>query len=74
MVIDSKQVSFRLRADLMAKLELAAKYEDLSVADFVRKIFRIGFERYEQLGSLQALREAAANDQAKTGAKRRRPS
>jgi hypothetical protein len=45
-----------------------------TAADFVRKVFRIGFDWYEQLGSLQALREAAASLPAKPGAKRRRPS
>jgi hypothetical protein len=60
MINPSKQISFRAGPELAGRVERAADYEDLSVADFVRKVFRIGFERYEELGSLHALRTATA--------------
>jgi HicB family len=56
----SKQMSFRAEPELASRIARAAAYEELSVADFVRKVFRIGFERYEELGSLHALRSATA--------------
>lgn len=52
----SRQISFREKEELAAKVQAAAKVEDLSDADFVRKLFRIAFKEYETAGSLYALR------------------
>jgi len=52
----SRQISFREKEALAARIESAAKAEDLALADFVRKIFRSGFRLFETVGSLLALR------------------
>lgn len=52
----TRQLSFREDEALVARIEAAAVVEDLSVADFVRKVFRFGFRSYELSGSLYALR------------------
>jgi hypothetical protein len=52
----SRQISFREKEDLAAKVLEAAKVEDLDLADFVRKIFRFAFKEYQTAGSLYALR------------------
>jgi hypothetical protein len=52
----SRQISFREKEALAARIESAAKAEDLALADFVRKIFRYGFRQYETAGSLFAFR------------------
>lgn len=58
MVDDSKrsQISFRIEDGLNERVEAAAVNEDLAVADFVRKVFKLGFALYEQAGSLHVLR------------------
>jgi len=53
----SKQISFREKSELVEQLHAAALREDLTFADFVRKLFRFGFSAYEICGSLHALRE-----------------
>ena len=63
----SRQISFREKEDLAAKVQAAAKIEDLDLADFVRKIFRFAFKEYQTAGSLYALR---ARVEAAEGAKR----
>jgi hypothetical protein len=59
----SRQMSFRIEPELAKKVEEAAAFEELKVADFTRKLFRRAFEDYETAGSLHALR-AAENDGA----------
>lgn len=59
-ITKNKQISFRVDDDLATRVDDAAEREELPVADFVRKIFRMGFERYEMLGSLHALRDGAS--------------
>jgi hypothetical protein len=49
------QLSFREEKEIVKKIKDAADLEDLSIADFVRKVFRQGFRRYELVGSLYAL-------------------
>jgi hypothetical protein len=51
-----KQISFRADSDMGAQVDAAAEREELSVADFVRKIFRFGFREYQGAGSLHALK------------------
>ncbi len=52
----SKQISFRAEAELAARVEAAAAFEELALADFVRKIFRVAMKEYDDAGSLHALR------------------
>lgn len=52
----SRQVSFRIDPDVAKKIDEAAAFEELSVADFARKIFKRAFADYETAGSLHALR------------------
>jgi hypothetical protein len=52
----SKQVSFRVRDELSAHIQDAAVREDLKTADLVRKIFSWAFDKYQEAGSLHALR------------------
>jgi hypothetical protein len=49
------QISFREEKEIVERILAAAEKEDLTPADFVRKVFRQGFRRYEVLGSLFAL-------------------
>ena len=61
------QLSFREEKALVDKVDDAANREELARADFVRKVFRHGFRRYESAGSLHALnlsREEAIQGQA----------
>ncbi|HEX4381205.1 MAG TPA: hypothetical protein VH022_14280 [Candidatus Acidoferrum sp.] len=51
-----KQVSFRVEDDLSDRIDRAAEVEDLKRADFVRKIFVMGFERYARAQSLHQFR------------------
>jgi uncharacterized protein (DUF1778 family) len=39
-------ISFRLEDDVAEVVQKAADREDLTLADFVRKVFRYGFHRY----------------------------
>jgi hypothetical protein len=43
-------ISFRIEDDVAKAVQEAANLEDLTVADFVRKIFRYGFYRYTVSG------------------------
>jgi len=52
----SAQISFKVDEKTRSGVQKATNDEDLKVADFVRKIFRWGFEQYERAGSLHALR------------------
>ncbi len=52
----SRQVSFRIDRDLGKKIDEAAAFEELAVADFTRKLFKRAFQDYETAGSLHALR------------------
>lgn len=52
----SRQVSFRIDPELAKRIEDAAAFEELSVADFARKLFRRAFAEYQTAGSLHALR------------------
>jgi hypothetical protein len=52
----SRQISFREKIDLFAQVQEAAEREDLHLADFVRKIFRLSFRAYNVVGSLHAFR------------------
>ncbi len=52
----SRQISFREKEDLYRRVEDSARDEDLAIADFVRKVFRVGFREYEAHGSLHAVR------------------
>lgn len=54
------QISFKVEDELAARIKAAAEHEELPVADLVRKIFKTGFEQFESLGSLYALRAAEA--------------
>jgi hypothetical protein len=53
----TRQVSFREEEELVAKVLEAANREELPVADFVRKLFRLAFRRYQDAGSLYSLRK-----------------
>jgi len=39
-------ISFRIEDDVAKAVQEAADLEDLTLADFVRKVFRYGFHRY----------------------------
>jgi hypothetical protein len=52
----SRQISFREKEELAARIYEAAQHEDLELADFVRKVFRYAFKEYQVAGSLYALR------------------
>jgi hypothetical protein len=67
----TRQISFRADPELAGKVEAAAAFEELALADFVRKIFRFAFKEYETAGSLHALRAARSEEQshARTGKK-----
>lgn len=58
-----KQVSFRVDAAMYGKIEDAAAEEELSVADFCRKLFRWSFEQYEGEGNLHTLRRLSVGRQ-----------
>jgi len=62
----TRQLSFRIEEELYAKVQEAAtgKTEDLALADFARKLFEIAFKRYQEAGSLYALRILAAPAEA----------
>jgi hypothetical protein len=51
------QVSFREEEEFAERVRHAAELEELSFADFVRKVFRHGFMEYQRAGSLFALRK-----------------
>lgn len=53
----SQQVSFREKLPEYERIAAFARAEDLTLADFVRKVFRIEFKKYQEAGSLQALRQ-----------------
>jgi hypothetical protein len=53
------QLSFRVEEDFSDAVEAAASTEDLAVADFVRKLFKLAFAEYQQIGSLHAMRAKA---------------
>lgn len=55
----SRQISFRIEEEIAARVEAAATVEDLALADFVRKVFRVAFSQYETAGSLHAMRQGA---------------
>lgn len=52
----TRQISFRVNDDFAERIGRAAEREELAWADFVRKVFRLGLERYEAAGSLEGLR------------------
>lgn len=52
----SRQLSFREEEHTAAQVVEAAEQEELPVADFIRKLFRFAFRRYQEAGSLHALR------------------
>jgi hypothetical protein len=52
----SRQISFRVDKELAKKIEEAAVFEELALADFARKLFKRAFQEYETAGSLHALR------------------
>ena len=51
-----KQVSFKVDQSLYDRIESAAEDEDLSSADFVRKLFIWSLEQFEAVGSIRTLR------------------
>jgi hypothetical protein len=55
----SRQISFRAKEDLAAKLAQFAKDEDRDLADFVRRLTILSVREYEVAGSLQAMRMRA---------------
>ena len=54
---EHKQISFRAEDDLAEQLETWAGQEEISVADFARKLVRISAQMYEEAGSLHELRK-----------------
>ena len=52
----ARQITVRIEAGLAKALEDGAKEEDLTLADFARKLLRSGMGLYEKAGSLHALR------------------
>jgi hypothetical protein len=52
----TRQISFRAEVPLAEEIETAAKFEERSVADFVRIIFRYTWRDYKAAGSLAVLR------------------
>ena len=58
----SKQISFRADPELANRIEAAAAFEELALADFVRKIFRVAMMEYDEAGSLHALRAKSLGD------------
>ncbi len=57
------QISFRVQNGEADEIGRAARDEDLAIADFVRKIFRWGFEQYKTTGSLFDLRHVSVKAQ-----------
>lgn len=53
----TRQLSFRIEDATYSKLEACASFEELSIADFARKVFKISFREYLAAGSLHVLRE-----------------
>ncbi len=60
MTIAKPQVAFREEPETMKLVAAAALREEIPVADFVRKLFRFAWHHYQEVGSLHALRQAAA--------------
>jgi hypothetical protein len=50
------QVSFREDQEFADRVRQWAELEELSFADFVRKVFHVGLREYEKAGSLYALK------------------
>lgn len=71
--LKTRQLSFRAELELFEKVEAAAQFEDLSTADFVRKIFRRAYREYEAAGSLHVLRsqDSVADPEQKETKKRK---
>jgi len=58
----TQQVSFRAKRPEYDHIAEAAKVEELTVADFVRKLVRLVLKEYEVEGSLHALRVRVTTD------------
>ena len=46
-----KQVCFKVEDDVEKEIKQCADREDLTVADFARKVFKYGFFKYQGMGS-----------------------
>jgi len=62
-ITKTKQVSFKVDDNLYERIALAAEEEELSQADFVRKLFVWGFEQYHAVGSWRSLRIMALSEE-----------
>jgi hypothetical protein len=62
-----KQISFRVEQDFARQIEAWRIAEDISEADFVRKLLRVAAALYDQTGSLHELkRQYGEGARAKT--------
>lgn len=52
-----KQISFRVEDEFGVLLETWAKYEDIPVGDFTRKLVRVVARLYQEAGSLHELKK-----------------
>ena len=64
-----KQVCFKVEEEVEKEIKQAADREDLTVADFARKVFKYGFFKYQAQGGQlwrleQERQEALLEDQA----------
>src|ERR1700721_197432 len=59
----TKQISLKVEESLARQIEMARELEGIPLADFVRKIFLWGFDQYEAVGSLRALRSMSLSEE-----------